>query len=383
MDIRFSKEQLLFEKQIIEFAKTELNIDNSNQFKFELWKKCAEFGIMGLHISDKYGGLGETYLSSAIAMKSLGYACENSGFVFAINNHLWACENLLYLFGNENQKKKYLPGMIEGKTIGAFALTECDSGSDALGMKTYAKKTDGGYLLNGSKIFISNAPIANIFIVIARTGMQHVMNGYTAFLIHKNNCGLKIGKTIEKMGLEDCPMSELTFVNCFVPEEDILGGIGAGSVVMNSALEWERCFEFASHIGAMRRMMEKSIEYANQRIQFGQKIGENQSISNKIADMRVSIEMAELLLYKIACLKDSNKSAFIESSILKLFVSENYVKTCLDSIQIMGAYGYTKEFKVERELRDSVASMIYSGTSEIQRKIIYKITEMETRMSKK
>lgn len=377
MDWKLSEDQYTLEKQIIDFAKKELNDDYVDGFNRKLWEKCANFGLFGICIPEEYGGLGDTYLSAAIAMKALGYGCEDSGFVFAISNHLWVCENLINLFGSEEQKKKYLPAMIDGSKIGAFALTEADSGSDALGMNTGAEKTDGGYILNGNKMFISNGPIADMFIVIARTGKSHAMNGYTAFIVSKDNPGLEIGKTIEKMGLTGCPMSELVFNDCFIPDSDILGRVGSGSTLMNSSLEWERCFEFASHIGAMRRMMDKSTEYAMNRVQFGSSISTNQSISNKIANMRVNIELAELLLYKIASMKDEKKNAFVEASILKLFVSESYVNACLDTVQIMGAYGYVKEYKVERELRDSIASTIYSGTSEIQRNIIYTVVERE------
>ena len=369
-----NEEQLLFEKQVEDFAKAELNND-SEDFNLELWKKCADFGILGICMEEKYGGLGESYLTAAMVMKALGYACNNSGFVFAISNHLWVCANLIQLFGNERQKERYIPPLINGSSIGGFALTESDSGSDALSMKTYAEKVEGGYVINGSKMFISNGPIADLFVVIVRTGKRKQINGYTAFIIPSNTQGFKVGKTIEKMGLKACPMSELTFDNCFVPDENILGNPGVGSIIMNSAMEWERCFEFASHIGAMRRMMEESIAYAESRIQFDQKISVNQSVSNKIADMRVSIEMSENLLYKIATMKDLKKNAFLEASILKLYVSENYVKTCMNAVQIMGAYGYTKEYMAERELRDAIGSTIYSGTSEIQRKIIYQLTE--------
>lgn len=381
MNYMLTEDQITLEKQIEDFARAELNTQDFEEFSLELWKKCADFGILGLCISEEYGGLGESYLTAAIAMKALGYACENSGFVFAISNHLWVCENLISLFGTEQQKKKYLPKLINGSSIGGFALTESDSGSDSLSMHTTATKVDGGYAINGSKMFISNGPIADIFVVIVRTGRPHATNGYSAFIVRKGTPGFKVGKTIEKMGLKCCPMSELTFSNCFVSNDDVLGKLGSGSVIMNSAMEWERCFEFASHIGAMKRMMNESIRYARNRIQFNQNIGSNQSISNKIADMRVSIEMSENLLYKIAYMKDNKKNAFVEASILKLYVSENYVRTCLDAVQIMGAYGYTKEFMTERELRDSIASTIYSGTSEIQRKIIYQFTELNVKKS--
>lgn len=373
MDFQLTKEQKQYRREIINFAKNNLNDEEFlENFSERMWKKISDFGFLGLVIDEEYGGLGESYLTAAVALEALGYGCENNGFVFVVNNHIWVSQNLIYLYGQKELKDKYLPDMVVGKKIGAIAITEADSGSDALSMETYACEQNGNYVLNGSKMFISNGPIADVFVVIAVTQKEPVKR-YTAFIVEKSFEGIHIGKNIEKMGLGACPTSEITFTNCIVPKKNIIGKFNEGNIVLTNALEWERCYEFASHIGAMQRIMEKSIEYVNQRKQFGKPIKEYQAVSHKISDMKISLEMARLMLYKIAWLKDNKRSAYSEVSMFKVFVSENYIKTCRDALQIFGAYGYTKEYPLERELRDALACSIYSGTNEMQRNTIFQM----------
>lgn len=372
MDFSLTAEQKEYEKEVRKFAASNLNVEGTMEvFSKELWKKIADFGLLGIIVDEKYGGLEEDFLTAAIVMESLGYGCENNGLVFAVTNHIWVALNIIYLYGTEFLKDKYLPSMVSGDLIGAFALTEADSGSDALQMETFAEKTEDGYLLNGSKMFISNGPIADVFIVIARMDRESVK--YSAFVVEKSFVGVEVGKPIEKMGLNACPFSEVRFENCLIPAENLLGREGIGQHIMAATLEWERCYEFAPHVGAMRRVMEECKKYVNERHQFNRPIKDFQAISHKIADMEVSIEMAKNMLYKVAWIKDQGKRAFKESAILKLYVSENYIKICQDAMQIFGAYGYTKDYKIERELRDALACSIYSGTSEIQRNTIFQM----------
>lgn len=376
MDFEFTEKQKKFQDAVIQFSKNlSKEYDKDEGFSREMWRRCADFGLIGLSVDNKYCGMGEDYLTSIIAMEALGYGCEDNGFVFAISNHLWVCQNLIYKYGSESLKEKYLEDMITGNLIGAYALTECTSGSDSFSINTNAEKKGDKYILNGNKIFISNGPIADVFIILAVTDHNSVIGGMTAFVVDKSFNGLNIGKEIKKMGLNSCPMCEINLDNCEVPISNILGKLGSGTNIINLALEWERCFEFASHVGAMQRLMEKCVAYTNERVQFGKKISEFQSVTNKIADMKVKIELSKLLLYKIGWMKNKNKRAFVDSAILKLFVSESYVKTALDTLQIHGAYGYAKEFGIEEEVRDSIASTIYSGTSEIQRNIIFRMID--------
>lgn len=375
MDFILTNEQKQYQSEICTFIRQNINDEfKLDSFCMSLWKKIADFGLLGISIKEEHGGLGESYLTSAIAMEALGYSCINNGLIFVLTNHIWVAQNVIDLYGSNEQKKKYLPEMITGKKIGAFALTEADAGSDAMALITFAETESNGYRLNGSKMFISNGPIADIFIVIALT--RQSPKEFTAFIIEKEFAGVKIGKEIQKMGLDSCPISEVTFEQCFVPSDNILGKIGSGNIIMNEIITWERCYEFAPHIGAMQRVMEKCLTYVNERKQSGKYIKEFQAISHKIANMQVSIELSKNMLYKVAWMKDQGKKAYQEAAILKLFVSENYIKTCQDAMQILGAYGYTKEYGIERELRDAMACSIYSGTSEIQRNTIFQLMSL-------
>lgn len=280
------------------------------------------------------------------------------------------------MFGNEQLKQNYLEKMVNGEYIGCFAITEADSGSDTYQMKTTAQREGDYYTLNGSKMFISNGPIADLFVVMANTKDDKGEVNLTAFVVEKGMQGFTIGKEIEKMGLKSCPMSELIFEDCKVHKNNILLGLNKGKQISGKALQMERIFEFASHIGAMERQMDKCIRHVDERVQYNKKLKEFQAITHKISEMKVAIELSKLMLYKLAWLTDQNKKTLLDASIFKLYVSESYVKVCEDALQIFGAYGYSSEYSLERELRDSIASKIYSGTSEVQKNIIYRLTAL-------
>jgi len=375
MDFSFSEDQLRLKESAIKFAKGELNEgvlerEKIGEFSLDGWKKCAEFGIFGLPIPKKYNGLEEDILTCLIVMQGLGYGCQDSGLLFAINSHMWTCEIPLLNFGTDSQKEKFLPGMCRGTIIGGHAMTEPDSGSDAFSIRAKATKNGDTYILNGTKMFISNAPIADILLVFAVTDAAKKIGGISAFIVEKDFPGFSVGKPLDKMGLRTSPTAEVILADCEVPVENRLGQEGAGVAIFNSEMEWERCCLFACNLGAMERQLENCIKYAKQRQQFGRPIGKFQSISNKIADMMVRIELSRLILYKVAWMKSQGKKAPIESAIAKLYLSEAAVDSSLDAIQLHGGYGYMKEFGVEKDLRDAIAGKIYSGTSEIQRNII-------------
>ena len=375
MDFTYSQEQKDYRNEIINFARENLNDEEYlEKYNENMWKKVSEFGILSLNIGEEYGGLGENYQTAAFVYESLGYACKNNGLIFVINNHIWVSQNIIYLYGSKTLKDKYIPQMITGEKIGAIAITEPNAGSDAFSMVTTAKKDGDDYILNGSKMLISNGPIADIFVVFAVTNED--AKKITAFVVEKSFDGVKTGPDIEKMGLNACPTCELILDNVRVQKENILGKLDFGSYILTQAVEWERCFEFAPHVGAMQRIMEECLEQVNTRKQFGKPIGDYQAISHKISEMKIAIEMAKLMLYKIAWLKDQKRSAYTEVSIFKTFVSENYIKCCRDAMQIFGAYGYTKEYGIERELRDALACSIYSGTNEIQKNTIFEMIKM-------
>lgn len=378
MDFSWTEEQLAFKKAVINFAQKELNTgiierDRSGEISLENWQKCAQFGIQGLPIPEEFGGSGADLLTVMLAMEGLGYGCRDNGLIFAINAQMWSVQLPILSFGSEEQKQKYLPGLCSGELIGAHGMTEPDSGSDAYSLRTGADKVDGGYLLNGTKMFVTNAPIADIAVVFATVDPSKGRSGITAFIVNKDMQGYSISRNLDKMGLRTSPMAEIVLQNCFVPEENRLGQVGGGTSIFTSSMGWERSSILGSQIGAMQYQLETSIRYARERRQFGQPIGKFQSVSNRIADMKVRLETARLLLYNVGWTKQQGKSAVLEAALAKLYLSECFVESSLDAIRIRGGYGYMTEFEVERDLRDAIGGTIYSGTSDIQRTIIARL----------
>lgn len=378
MDFSWNEEQLAYKKAVIEFAQKELNAgmierDQQGMFSRELWRKCAQFGILGLPIPEEYGGSGADILTAMLTMEGLGYGCHDNGLIFGMNAQMWSVQLPILTFGNEEQKKKYLPGMCNGDIIGAHGMTEPDTGSDAYNLRTRAERTRGGYVLNGSKMFVTNAPVADMAVVFATVDPAKGMWGITGFVVDKGTPGFSISKHIEKMGLRTSPMGELILQDCFIPEENRLGPEGAGARIFNNSMEWERSCILAGNLGVMERQLEDSIRYARERNQFGQPIGKFQSVSNRIVDMKVRLETARLILYKVAWLKKMGKPAVMEAAMAKLYLSECFVQSGLDAIRTLGGYGYMTEFEVERNLRDAIGGTIYSGTSDIQRNIIARL----------
>ncbi len=344
---------------------------NHNQFV-----QIGELGLFGINSPEKYGGMGQAYCDAASAFEALGYACNNNGLIFTITNQVWVNINVLQKFASEKIQAKYLPAMIAGEMIGCIAITEGEAGSDSMNMSTFATESADGksFTLNGSKEFISNGPIADSFIVFAKTEPK-LMKGVTAFLVLKTDEGVQVGDDIEKMGLNGCPTSSVSFNDCKVGKDRIIGRKNFGTIVLTTAMDLERCFEFAPNIGTMQRLAEQALDYAKQRNQFGKPIGDNQLIASKISRMYSAIEFSRLMLYKIAWQHDKGKDTFVNSSMFKLYVSEHYIQTCRDVMQIFGGYGFVKEYGIERELRDAMASSIYSGTNEMQLNTIYKMIE--------
>jgi alkylation response protein AidB-like acyl-CoA dehydrogenase len=375
LEFSLTEEQLDFKKTAAEFAARELNEgvkerEKQGEFNQAGWEKCAQFGIQGMSVPEQYGGLGMEIMTCIAAMEGLGYACKDSGLLFSLNSHIWTCEMPILKFGTEKQKGKYLHRLVNGTMKGGHAMTEPDFGSDAFGIKCRAEKKGNTYVLNGTKTFITNAPIADVLLVFAVTDPVKKFAGLSVFLVEKTFPGFSIGKREDLMGLKTCPLGEVILGDCAVPEENRLGMEGAGAAIFNAEMEFERSCLFATHLGAMEKILEECIQYAKIREQFGKKIGNYQAISHKIAEMKVRNELSRLILYKAASMKADGKRAPIESAIAKLYISESYVQNCLEAIQIHGGYGYSTELDFERHLRDAIAGKIYSGTSEIQRNII-------------
>jgi alkylation response protein AidB-like acyl-CoA dehydrogenase len=375
MDFGFTEEHLAIKKSASRFAQKVLNDgmierDKDSVFSRELWKKCADFGIQGSAFPQKYGGNDADILSTMLLMEGLGYGCKDSGLIFAINGQMWTVQMPILRFGSEAQRDRYLPKLCSGEWIGAHGMTEPDSGSDAFSLRTSARLEGDYYVLNGTKTFSSNAPVADVFMVFATVDKRKGFMGVTAFIVERDFPGFSVGKEIGKMGLRTAPMAELILKDCRVPVANRLGKEGNGAAIFEDAIEWERSCILASLLGGMERQLERCIEHAKDRKQFGKPIGKYQSVANKIVDMKVRMETARLVLYKVAWMKQAHGKATMDAAIAKLYLSESWVRSCLDAIQIYGGYGYTTEYELERDLRDSVASTLYSGTSEIQRNII-------------
>ncbi|MEO5880144.1 MAG: acyl-CoA dehydrogenase family protein, partial [Candidatus Eisenbacteria bacterium] len=352
--------------------------DQTHTFSHESWKRCAEHGIQGLPIPEEYGGSGADTLSVIVALEALGYGCGDNGLIFSLNAQMWACQMPIAAYGSEAQKREWLPRLIAGDAIGAHAITEPGAGSDVFSLSARAVRSgtagqpDAGYRLTGTKTFSTNAPVADLAVAFAYLdrSAEGKSRALTAFLVPRGAKGLSFGEPMHKMGLRTSPMGEVVFDDCFVPEGARLGPEGAGGAVFNSAMEWERACIFAAHLGSMERLLDDCVTYARQRRQFGQPIAKFESVADRIADMKVAIDAGRFLLYRVGWLQGQGKSTVMESAIAKLFVSETHVRAALDALQLYGGYGYMREFPIEREVRDALSGTLYSGTSEMQRKII-------------
>jgi alkylation response protein AidB-like acyl-CoA dehydrogenase len=375
VDFSLSDEQRELTEAAADFARRELNRDlakreDAGEFPREAWQACAKFGILGLPVPPELGGAGSDTLTTALVMEALGYGCQDNGLLFSLNAQMWSVQLPLVIFGTPEQQQAYLPPMVSGDIIGGHAMTEPETGSDALHVRSRAGRRGDHYVLNGAKQFITNAPVADVLLVYASVTDRPGLAGLSAFLVDAGTPGLAISSGFEKMGLRTSPMGEIALTDCVVAASSRLGPEGAGMAIFNSSMEWERSCLFASAVGAMRRQLDACVAYARSREQFGQPIGKFQSVANKLADMYVRLEAARLLIYRVAWLKQQGKSAAAEAAAAKLFTSESWIRSSQDAIQTHGAFGYLKDSGIERDLRDAVASTIYSGTSEIQRVIL-------------
>jgi len=378
MDFSFTQEQREFRKAVIDFARRELNTgiaerDRACTFPRDLWEKCAGMGLMALPFPESFGGSGHDFVTTVAVYHALGYACKDSGLVHALASQLVSGVQIL-LFGNDEQKARLLPDLASGKLIYAQAITEPGSGSDAFAMRTNAVKEGDGYLLNGTKTFISNGPICDRALIFAVTApLKRTLAGFSCFLVSRDDAGFSTGKPMEKMGLRTLANGELVFSDCRIPASSLIGREGQGSILFSEAMEWERTLIPACLLGNLERVLEETIRYAKAREAFGKPISDFQAISHKIATMKMNVELGRLALFNAASLKTRRKRAALETSVAKLFISESLKQACLDAIQIRGGYGYMSEYETERDLRDSIASTIYSGTSEMQANIIARL----------
>jgi alkylation response protein AidB-like acyl-CoA dehydrogenase len=375
MDFAWSDEQLAFRHAVVEFAQKELNdrlVERDARYEFsrEAWNKAAEFGLIGLPFPEEYGGQGADYLTTMLAMEALGYGCRDNGLIFSMNAHLWSGALPIYRFGTEEQKQRYLPGLIDGRLISVQGMTEPGTGSDAYALTTTAVEDGDHYVLNGSKTFITNAPVADVFVVFTTVDRSKGWLGLTAFIVDADTPGLTVGKNFHKMGIRTSPMSELIFEDCRVPKQNMLAKRGSGMMIFNHSIEHERGAILAHTIGTMERQLEEALAYARQRKQFGQSIGKFQAVSHRLVDMKVRLEAGRLLLYRLGWMWDQGRGKSIDASMVKLFLSEAWVQSSIDTMWVHGGYGYMVETELERDVRDAFSSRIYSGTNDIQRNVI-------------
>lgn len=374
MNLRFTEEQEMMRKMVRDFAQTEIapfvEKMEEGEFPREILKKMGELGLMGIPVPEEYGGSEMDFISYIIAIHEISKVSATVGVILSV--HTSVGTNPILYFGTEDQKKKYVPKLAAGEYLGAFCLTEPSAGSDAASLKTRAVKKDGHYVLNGSKVFITNGGEADVYIVFASTNPEAGPKGVSAFIVDKDTPGFIVGKDEHKMGLYGSRTVQLTFEDMKVPEENLLGQEGEGFKIAMSNLDSGRIGIAAQALGIAEAALEAATDYAKERVQFGKPIAAQQGVGFKLADMATSVEAAKLLIYRAAQLRSEGQKCGIEASMAKLFTSRTAVEVTTEAIQVFGGYGYTKDYPVERYFRDAKVTEIYEGTSEIQKIVISK-----------
>jgi butyryl-CoA dehydrogenase len=375
MNFELTEEQNLIRETVRDFAVNEIapsakERDEEERFDRELmFDKLGELGLTGIVFPEQYGGAGADYISYAIAVEELSRVCASTGVT--LSAHLSLCANPIYMFGTEEQKQQFLVPLAEGSKMGAFGLTETSAGSDAGGTKTTAVLDGDEWVLNGSKIFITNGKEAEVYIVLARTDKEaQKHHGISAFIVEKGSPGFSFGKKEEKMGIRSSPTYELVFENCRIPKENLLGEEGKGFKVAMKTLDGGRIGIAAQALGIAQGALDAAVDYAKERKQFDTPIAAFQGVQFQLADMYTQVEAARLVVYNAAYRASAGLSYSTESAMAKLFASETAMKVATQGVQIHGGYGYTREFPAERMMRDAKITEIYEGTSEIQRLVI-------------
>ncbi|PSL45827.1 butyryl-CoA dehydrogenase [Salsuginibacillus halophilus] len=376
MNFLLTDEQEMIRKMVRDFAVNEVGPtaaerDEEERFDREIFDQMAELGLTGIPWPEEYGGIGADYLSYCIAVEELSRVCASTGVT--LSAHVSLAGWPVYMFGTEEQKQKYLRAMAEGSKIGAYGLTEPGSGSDAANMKTTAEKDGDSYILNGSKIFITNGGLADYYIVFAVTDAAKKHKGVSAFIVEKEFPGFSVGKKEEKLGIRSSPTTEIIMEDCRVPAENLLGEEGQGFKIAMMTLDGGRNGIAAQAVGIAQGALDASTGYANERKQFGKPIGEQQGVAFKLADMATKIEASRLLTYQAAW-RESEKLPYSKASAMsKLMAGDTAMEVTTEAVQVFGGYGYTKEYPVERYMRDAKITQIYEGTNEIQRLVISKM----------
>lgn len=373
MEFKLSREQELVRKMVREFTENEIapiaaETDRTSQYPAKTIDDLFRYGVMGMVVPKEYGGAGADDLSGAIAIEEISKACASTGDIVATHNGL--CCGPIIAYGTEEQKKKYLPMLTVGRKVGAFCLTEADAGSDASKGTTTAVLDGDHYVLNGSKIFITNGYVADVFVVFAMTDPSKGTKGISAFIVEKDFPGFAVGKHEVKMGLHGSPTAEIIFQDCIVPKENLLGVEGKGFNIAMATLDGGRIGIAAQALGIAEGALERAVDYVKERKQFGRAIGAFQNTQFQLANLATEVEAAQLLVYKAAMAKATQKTYSVEAAKAKLFAAETAMDVTTKVVQLFGGYGYIREYEVERMMRDAKITEIYEGTSEVQRMVI-------------
>ena len=352
-------------------------IDETNQFPNELWKEFGELGLLGVTVSEEYGGANMGYLAHCIIVEEISRASASVGLSYGAHSNL--CVNQIFRNGNEEQKAKYLPKLITGEHVGALAMSEPGAGSDVVSMQLKAETAQGGYLLNGNKMWITNGPDADTLVVYAKTDPDAGSKGMTAFIVQKDFDGFSTAQKLDKLGMRGSNTCELVFENCFVPEENVLGEVGKGVRVLMSGLDYERVVLAAGPVGIMHAVLDVVVPYVHERKQFGQSIGEFQLVQGKLADVYTTMNACRAYVYSVAEACDRGETTRKDAAGCILYSAEKATQCALDGIQLLGGNGYINEYPTGRLLRDAKLYEIGAGTSEIRRMLIGREMFAETK----
>lgn len=379
MDFALTEEQLMFKEQVLKFARREIvdrvqEHDLKSQFDFESWKKLGQFGILGLHFPEELGGAGADVMTSVLAAEALGEAGVDGGLTLSYGAHTYLCADTIFSHGTEAQKLKYVPKLATGEWIGCMGLTEPGAGSDVASLKTRAVRKGDTWILNGSKMFITNGAIADVAVIYAKTDPSAGHEGISAFIVEKGSPGFSVSRSLHKMGVRTSPTSELVFQDCVVPAENVLGYEGNGFMMAMQTVEWDRSTLLAPFLGSISFLIQRCCRYAQERHQFGRPIAKFQAVKHKIANLKIFLEAARSLVYRIAWCKDQGRPLnHLEAAVAKLFLGDWSLGPINDAMLLHGGYGYCHEYDVERVFRDSRLAPIGGGTSDIQKVIISRL----------